>query len=616
MVVADAIRMQQTGRLEEAAAICRRILTGAPNDPAALHVLGLVLCQRGDGAEGLQAMARSVELAPRNAEWRCNFGAMLGKAGRHEESLLQLREAVGLVPQVAGAHYNLGITLEQLKRFADAGQAFRQAVKLSPQYAEAHGHLGDMLGRTACFARAAEHCRRAVELRPGVVSGWKHMVLPLMEQGRLGELLECRRKILEMEPGSAVEHSNYLATLFYDGGISAADYFAACRKWDQTHAAKPLGEPVFDNDADPERALRVGYVSAHFTFHVVGRLLLPLFKNHDRQAVEVYCYSTVGNADGFTERLKSRAAEWRDIGKMSGAQAAELIRRDKIDILVDTIGHFGGCVLPLFSLKPAPVLVTHYGHFSTTGVKAIDYRMTDSITDPVGESEAHNVEELVRIDPCAYCYLPEDPVPEATALPALANGFVTFGCLNNLIKMTDPCVDVWCRVLKAVAGSKLMLLAHGDELSKKYTRDRFIQRGIDGGRIELASKCKHEEYIARFGRMDMALDPFPYNGDNTTCDGLWCGVPVLTLAGKWSIARRGMSHLTAIGMEEWIAATPEEYVAKAVGFAGDLGRLAGLRRGLRARMQDSPLCDGTGFARKIEAAYRVMWRRWCEERGS
>ena len=417
--------------------------------------------------------------------------------------------------------------------------------------------------------------------------------------------------MLASTAASPEQHGDYLATLFYDSEVSAEAYLEACKDWSRRHAP-PLGAVSFPHVANPSRTLRIGYASAHFSFHVVGRLLLPLLRHHDPASFAIHCYSATKVPDPNTQRLRACGGVWRDITDQSIPEVAEQIKRDRIDILVDTTGHFGGSLLPLFALRPAPIQVTHFGHFSTTGLDAMDYRFTDSLTDPPPDADRYNHEKLIRLDPCAYCYLPEEPVPTASPPPALANGFVTFGCLNNLVKMTDPCVQLWSRVLRAVPRSKLTLLAAGDEESQRYTRARFIHHGIDGNRLELLGKCSHEEYLKRFDRIDIALDPFPYNGDNTACDGLWCGVPLLTLAGTWSIARRGISHLTAIGMEEWIARTPDEYVAKAAAFAGDLKHLADVRKTLRQRMQASPLCDAAGFAQKVEAAYRAMWARWCK----
>jgi predicted O-linked N-acetylglucosamine transferase (SPINDLY family) len=291
-----------------------------------------------------------------------------------------------------------------------------------------------------------------------------------------------------------------------------------------------------------------------------------------------------------------------------------MVQADQIDILVDTIGHFSGSLLPLFVRKPAPIQITHFGHFSTTGVSAFDYRFTDSLSDPPGVTDAYHVEKLVRLDPCAFCYLPEESVPPAGPLPMLTNDHVTFGCLCNFIKVSEPCVDLWCRVLAEVPTSRLLLSVPGnDEESWQYTYDRFAKRGIERSRLELLRRCSHHEYLRRFDRIDIALDTFPYNGDNTSCDGMWCGVPVLTLEGAWAVARRGVSHLTAVGLSEWIAHSPDDFVNKAVIWAHQPEKLATIRQGLRERMLQSSLCDAAGFARRVEAAYRAMWRTWCDK---
>jgi protein O-GlcNAc transferase len=606
----QASRLKDAGRLQESEALCLQFVASSPQNALGFHLLGVVQCQLGKTDEGMTKLKRALELEPTNADIQSTYGAMLGQMGDHQGSVKFLLDAVRLGPLVPRCHYNLGVTLERLEKWRGAERAYRRAIELKSDYAEAHAHLAGLLIRQGHLVQALHHCDVALRQRPNLVPAVRHRAMALAEQGRMKEVLACRRRLLEIAPRAIVDHSNYLVTLFYDPDVSLDQYKSECCRWDQIFGNKPR-PTTYSNARDPERPLRIGYASAQFSFHVVGRLLLPLLRHHDRSAYGVYCYCANDKHDANTERFRPYATGWREIRRLPLTRVVEMIQADQIDILVDTIGHFGGSLLPVFVRKPAPIQVTHFGHFSTTGVAAFDYRFTDSLSDPPGTTEAYHVERLVRLDPCAFCYLPEDPVPPAAPLPMLRNGFVTFGCLCNFIKVSEPCVDLWCRVLKAIPQSKLLLLAPGDRESQQYTVERFGRRGIDPGRLELVSKCSHQEYLKRFDRIDIALDTFPYNGDNTTCDGMWCGVPVLTLAGDWAVARRGLSHLTALDLPEWIAYTPDEFVKKAVAFVAEPGKLAALRQGLRDRMLHSPLCAAAEFAERVEAAYRAMWREWC-----
>ena len=341
--------------------------------------------------------------------------------------------------------------------------------------------------------------------------------------------------------------------------------------------------------------------------------LEPILSTHDRVEFESVCYSDVKQPDAVTGRLRALAGEWRDIRGRSDDQVAELVRRDRIDILVDLAGHTAGNRLLVFARKPAPVQVTYLGYPNTTGLTSIDYRITDECADPTGAADRLHTEKLVRLKNGFLCYLPPEESPEVSPTPVLRNGTVTFGSFNQLPKLSNEVVRIWAATLSRVPGSRLLLKAHGfsNEETRSRFRERFAEHGITPDRLELRCDVPStRSHLELYGEVDVALDPFPYNGTTTTCEALWMGVPVIAWAGPTHRARVGVSLLTGLGLAEWIAESRERYVELAVELAGDPARLDRIRHGLRDRMRQAPLMDGAGFTRGLEQAYREMWRSW------
>jgi predicted O-linked N-acetylglucosamine transferase (SPINDLY family) len=367
------------------------------------------------------------------------------------------------------------------------------------------------------------------------------------------------------------------------------------------HAAPPPGE----------RRLRLGYVSADFREHAAAHFLEPILLNHDRQSFEVFCYADVPRPDDVTQRLQGYADQWRSLLGLSDAQAAEIARGDGIHLLIDLSGHTGGNRLLMCARKPAPIQISYLGYLGTTGLPTIDYYLTDADADPPGQADAYYQERLVRLPQCAFCYQP-GPSPQVNAEPPAAkSGDVTFGCLNSAAKLSDRVLILWSRILAAVPGSHILLRSGAGRRGEGRLRDALANEGISQERVLLLGQTETRfDYLKLFQAVDLCLDPFPYNGVTTTCDSLWMGVPVISLAGRMGPSRQGVRFLRAVGLGELIAESPEAYVRMATELARDLPRLAALRSGLRERMSRSPLMDAAGLTRNIEAAYRVMWDRY------
>ncbi|HEY2342930.1 MAG TPA: hypothetical protein VGH90_07875, partial [Chthoniobacteraceae bacterium] len=406
-------------------------------------------------------------------------------------------------------------------------------------------------------------------------------------------------------------HSNYVYTICFHPGFDSRAIFEESLEWERRHAAA-LERSIAPhwNDPTPGRRLRIGYVSPDFRKHVVGRNLLPLLRNHDHDAFEVFAYSDVLAPDSVTTEIRGSCDQWRDLSGVDDERAAEMIRADGIDILVDLALHMARNRLLIFARKPAPIQVTYLSYAGTSGMEAIDYRFSDPHLDPADADLTRYRETTLRLPRTYWCYEPGGAAPNVSPPPVVSSGFATFGCLNNFAKVSKDALDAWLEVLRAVPGSRLLLHApEGD--ARTAVRDHFNRGGLEADRLEFVGWQDWSKYVRTFQRIDIALDPFPYGGGITTCDALWMGVPVVSLSGQTAVGRSGRSLLANASLPELVAKTREQYVDIAASLAGDPSRLGALRSSLRERMERSPLRDASGFAQEVENAYRQMWRSWC-----
>jgi predicted O-linked N-acetylglucosamine transferase (SPINDLY family) len=367
--------------------------------------------------------------------------------------------------------------------------------------------------------------------------------------------------------------------------------------------------------------LRIGYVSPDFRDHAVARNLAPLFDNHDHQNFEIFCYANVPRPDFMTDRIRQGADGWRSIVGKTPDEIARQVRDDRIDILVDLALHTANNSLLVFAQKAAPVQVTFAGYPGTTGLTAIDYRLSDPYLDPphAAHPDADDSvysEQTIRLPHSFWCYDPlENRTIEVNPLPAVECQVVTFGCLNNFCKVNPSIVSLWAKILREVSKSRLLLLATPGKHVER-TLDEFCNQGVDPSRVEFSNRLPRRKYLELYHRIDIGLDSFPYNGHTTSLDSFWMGVPVVTLVGQSPVSRAGWCQLSNLGLTELAATTPDEFVQIAVETASNLSRLKELRAGLRVRMEQSALMNGPLFSRSIEAAYLQMWRRWCQSDSS
>jgi protein O-GlcNAc transferase len=603
--------LEDIGQMDEAITSYRRAVQLKSGFFQAYSNLGGALAKTGQFDESSAICQKAIALEPRYAPAYSNLGFVLLKLGRKDEAIAACEKAIALQPDLEFVHNNLGNALMRKGLVKQAIAAFQQATVIRPNDARAHANLGSALKDVCQLDDAISACLQAIKLDPALPEAYFNYANALKHKGKQEEAATAYRQALQLRPDFTEVHQGLAYILHYHPEVSPQTVFEEHVRWNERHA-KPLGNLIqpHGNRRDPERQLRIGYVSPDFRQHPVSRFFLPLIARHDREKFEIYCYSDVSKPDSVTGQIRALADHWRDLAGLPDAQVADVIRNDEIDILVDLAGHTADNRLLVFARKPAPVQATCLGYPGSTGLTAIDYRLTDALADPPNLTEHLHSEQLVRLGACAWCYEPgdsPDPSPRSDRP-------VTFGCFNNFAKVTEPMLRLWSRILHLTSGSKLLLkgLALNEVSFRKELRSYFESQGIDPARLELLGLThSHGEHLALYDRMDIALDPFPYHGTTTTCEALWMGVPVVTLAGQCHASRVGVSLLSNAGLTETIASDPDHYVRIAVSLASDLPRLADLCATLRERLRQSPLMDSSRFARDVETAYRLMWTEWC-----
>ena len=588
--------------------------------PMLHYMMGCSLLAQGNAGDAAASFQQALALDPAMAKAHNNLGCALEAVGQPIEARECYRRAIDLDPKLADALYNLGNVHRQLGDTARAVEYIRQALALETGRADWHCNLGDLLCHRLQFEEAVQSYGRAVATDRGHARAYSGRALALQELGLAGEAEADLRKAMELQPDNAGAHSNWLYFLHFRRGDEAQALLDAHIAWAKRHAST-IGRQAAraGHERRPRRRLNIGYVSPDFGHSSVAAFIEPVLAAHDRKKYKVFCYSNVAFPDEVTQRLRGVSEEWRDISAMPDPWVAQQMRADRIDILVDLAGHTGGGRMLLFAAKPAPVQVAWLGYPGTTGLAAIDHRLTDAIADPQGQTERFHTEDLVRLPGGFLCYGAPAESPETGEPPSTSTGYVTFGSFTDFAKVSPSLIDLWARILKTLPDSRLIVQAFGlaAESAKRALRERFAEHGVQPARLEL---CVPEEPFARqldkYKQIDIALDTFPYNGVAATCEALWMGVPVVTLAGATSVSRAGASLLTRVGLADLVAESGEDYVQRAVQLARDAERLRALRAGMRERMLASPLLDASGFARDLENAYEGMWQRWCvnEER--
>ncbi len=615
--------LKSASRVEESIEAYRTAIALRPDFADALNNLALLLFQQGNSQEAIACYRRAIAIAPDHSAAHNNLANALRRAGRLDEAIESYRAAVARPPRQAAALNNLGVALKDAGRLQEALQCFHEALQLNPLLPETHNHLGVILKMTDRLDESLQFFQQALQLQPSYTEALNNLGLLFKDMARLEEAAACFERALAIKPPRADVHSNLIYTLLFSPHRER-QLAHELQRWNVLHARPVEGAGgEHDVDASPGRRLKIGYVSPDFRHHCAASFLLPLLASHDHQRFEIHCFSGVVRPDDITQRFVTLADRWHSTVGWSDAEMARHIRDERIDILVDCTLHMAGNRLLVFARKPAPLQITWLGYPGSTGLLAMDYRITDPHLEPLDDRGF--AEMPYRLPETFWCYDPMEgsgfgvqgsanaweSLFEASELPAASNGFVTFGCLNNFCKVNEPWLKLWAAVLRAVAGSRLILLAPSGS-PRRWVLSVLEAAGIDPTRVQFESMRPRPDYLRLYHQIDIALDSFPYNGHTTSLDAFWMGVPVVTLAGQSPVSRAGVCQLRNLDLADLIATDETTFANIAASLARDAGRLRQLRRTLRRRMETSPLMDAKRFASNMEAAYIELWRRTIE----
>lgn len=607
------------GRLEEAVASLRRAIAADPSLPLSHFNLANLLMTLGRHEEALTACRSAIDQDVNRAEAHFLSGQILGFLGRLEEAETAYAKTVEARPDHAPAHRGLGYVRGVRGDIELAFASFQQAIALEPKDPVARVGMGALLVMIGRIDEAIDCYRAAIDLDGNFADAHNKLGLAKLEKRRFDEAVGHFHRAIEIQPSSPGPHSNLLAIIPYLANHSAEDVAREHRRFGERLETPFIGRwGAHANDRDPDRVLRIGYLSSALRRNVQSQNMAPVLRLHDRSRVKVHVYAEIRNPDAVTERIKSTVESWTYIHGLTDDQAAERIRADGIDILIHTMGHFSDNRIMVCARKPAPIQVLYVCQSPTTGLRAFDYFIADRWLNAGGRLETLCTEKVVEL-PHGFQITEYEEAPAIAPPPVLARGHITFGSFNNPLKISAPCIALWSRVLRAVPDSRMLIKGRGldiPEVVGEVQRD-FARNGISAERLEFSAWLPgYDGHLGAHERIDIALDTLPFGGGRTTEDAIWMGVPVVTLIGDSVHGRLGYSHLNRIGLPELCARSPDEYVATAAGLAADAARLSDLRNSLRRRMKDSSIMDFSGHVGELEDTYRSMWARWCKGGGA
>lgn len=644
--LALALQNHQAGNLQKAEVLYKQVLAQEKRHHVALGMLGVIAHQVGQHEWAETLLRQTIAYKPDYADAHCNLGSVLLAQGRRDEAVAQFRHAIMLRPDFAQAYGNLGNALADMQKTKDAIECYMQAlthkpdntgvrmnlgiayrdlglldqarqcfaelVAIDPYSAEAHNNLGSLLAEQFRLEEAKQSYERAVALKPDYAEALNNLGALYLDQGQSEKAQAYFTRASNMQPDYHVAESNRLFAMHYEDGHSQQTLFDAAVKWGAKHAPQSLALPAAAPDANPAKKLRIGYVSADFMKHPVGYFMLDVLRGHDRAHTEIFAYANQTKHDAMTQEIEA-LVNWRNIVRMGDEEAAQRIRADAIDVLIDLSGHTGGNRLRMFAYRPAPVQATWLGYFDTTGVPAMDYILCDPHVLPAA-LEPYFTEKPLRMPATYLCFTPPEYDISVSDLPMAENGFVTFGCFNKFKKISPPVLECWIEILHKVPGSRLSLNMHvvDDPELLAPLIDPFLRAGIARERLILQQRTTRPELLKRYRQVDVALDPYPYSGGTTTVEALWMGVPVVTFPQNLFVSRVSESIIVNTGHKEWVAQSREEYIHKAANLVKDAQALAHIRKNLRGELLSSPLCDAKTFVKNLESLYRGAWTNYCK----
>lgn len=608
--------LKEMARFDDAILHYQKALQLNPDHFESYHNLGHVYQRKNQFNEAIACYQEALKRNPELADAYYNLGTISQERKFLNEAVIFYHKALQLDPNLDDACYMLGTAYSETEQLDDAITWYQRALKINPGLAKAYNGMGIVLQKKYEIDKALQYYRHALVLMPDFIEAIINIGNAMRDYGQAEEAEHWYRHALSIAPECAICFDNLFFLMLYHDRYDSIQVFS-----EHLHFARQCAESFSSaiiphvNSKLPDRNLKIGYVSPDFRKHVVSYFMEPVLAAHSRELFQIYCYSDVPREDDVTERFRQYSFQWRNVAGMSDPQVADLIRNDGIDILVDLAGHTAHNRLLLFARKPAPVQVTWIGYPATTGLSSMDYKIVDSHTDPPGLTEHLYAEKLIRMPETFLCYLPEQESPDVGDLPAISAGHITFGCFNNFSKVTQKAIEIWSQILDSVPNSRIIMKANslGEKSVAKRVMDMFSKFGIEDNRIELHSMIQSTRlHLDLYNRVDIGLDTFPYNGTTTTCEALWMGVPVITLAGQTHVSRVGASLLSNAGLAELVATTHEGYIAIAAKLSQNREKLTHMRKTLRGTMATSALTDKERFTLNLERLYRDIWRTWCE----
>ncbi len=603
--------LQRQGRYGAAVSAYENALRLDARHAGALCALGDTLRLMGNVASAVATLEKVVFLQPEMPQAHNNYALALQAQGDLDRALAHFERAAALSPRDALVQFNLGQFHDNMGHYEKAAGCYKKSISLDPDWKAPKLNLGTVYRKQGRMTESTRCFEQMLENDPAFQPALHNLGNAYRDMGQAEKAVGCFNRILATSPDLPNTRSNLLVAAHYCVVQNPSALFDAHRLWDEMHCKKAPGCYRFEASRDMNRRLRIGYLSPDFHNHSVSYFMAPIFSGHGQDQTVVFAYCDNVYRDEMTDRLQSGTDRWQMVGSLSDDRLAALIHRDRIDILVDLAGHTAHNRLLVFAKKPAPIQVTYLGYPDTTGLRAIDYRLTDAVADPPGTADTLHTETLVRLPGGFLCYAP--PV-EAPHVVKPGRDRIVFGSFNNSAKISPETISMWSTILNRLPTSTLRLKASvfADQQVRSELLAAFEKNGVSAERITLWRRSPAtSEHLALYNEIDIALDTFPYNGTTTTCEALWMGTPVVTMTGNIHVTRVGASILTQVGLKEWIARNPEDYIGKAVDLAEDRQRLKVLHNTLRERMRTSPLMDAATFVAHLEAAYRRMWVRWC-----
>lgn len=594
----------------------RKLTQSQPDSAYAWKILGTRLADEALFDEALAALGRAHQLTPDDHEVYALTAKAVHKKGKFEDAVALLRKSLEIKPDYARAHHYLAYLLYNRDDSHNALPHIEKACEIEPHNHEYLTTQGNILAKLHRYGEAISSLEKAVRIAPEKYFAWNNLGNLKKDTGRLEEALHNYRKALEVNPKAMASFSNIITTLHYHPGYGAEDIFSVCKEWDARFAPASVPRRPVPSDMAPNRRLRIGMFSDGFRGHPVGWMITRALEQVASAEIEFYLYSTTNAEDHITSRLKKIAAKWLAVQHLPDTEFAQVVRDDRIDILIDLNGHNSGNKMLTMAMQPAPLLVKWVGGLiNTTGIKAIDYLISDSMETPQGVDELY-VEKLIRLPDDYICYEPPSYCPDTQPLPAFKNGYITLGCFNNPTKVNNTALAEWAIIMQQLPHSRL--LVKGMQYSSEYLcrkfRDFMESQGIAAERLIIEGPSAHRELLNTYNRVDIALDPWPYSGGLTTCEAFMMGVPVVTLPGPTFAGRHSATHLVNAGMPELVVNNWDEYRERVIELASDLESLSTIRRHLRDVLLQSPVCDAPRFAKNFTTAMRAIWQRYCEDK--